>query len=104
VTYAVERRTAEFAIRRALGATEASIVQLVMRPSIRLAGAGAVLGIAAGAAIAKTLQSEFTGLAPIDLTLVIPAAAVLAAVVLAAAWLPARRAASIEPASALKQM
>ncbi len=103
VTYSVERRTAEFAIRRALGATDASIVQLVMRPSVRLAVAGGVFGIIAGTAIAKTLQSEFTGLAPIDLRVVAPAALLLGAVVVAAAWLPARRAASIEPASALKR-
>jgi macrolide transport system ATP-binding/permease protein len=104
VAYSVERRTAEFAIRRALGATDASIVQLVMRPSVRLAAAGAAFGVVAGAAIAKTLQSEFIGLAPIDLRVVAPAALVLGAVVVAAAWLPARRATSIEPASALKQV
>ena len=103
VAYSVERRTAEFAIRRALGATDASIVQLVMRPSVRLAAGGAAFGTIAGTAIAKTLQSELTGLAPIDLRVVAPAALLLGAVVVAAAWLPARRAAWIEPASALKR-
>ncbi|HYN06251.1 MAG TPA: ADOP family duplicated permease [Vicinamibacterales bacterium] len=103
VAYAVERRTAEFAIRRALGATEASIVRLVMRPSVWLLAAGAVLGCVAGVGLATALYSNFLGLAPIDLTVVVPAAVLLGAVVLAGAWLPARRAATVEPASALKQ-
>ncbi len=103
VAYGVERRTAEIAIRRALGATEASVVQLVMRPSLSLLAIGALLGSAAGVVAAKAMHSSFLGLAPIDLTVVVPAAAVLAAVVVTAAWLPARRAVSVEPAAALKQ-
>ena len=102
VAYAVERRRAEIAIRRALGATETSVVGLVMRPSLWLLGIGGVAGCAAGVAIAKTIHSEFLGLAPIHLSVVIPGAAVLTTIVVAASWLPARRAASVEPATALK--
>jgi len=103
VAYAVERRTAEIAIRRALGETEAGIIRLVMRPSLWLLGIGAAIGCVAGIVVTKALYSSFLGLAPIDLTVVVPAAILVAVVVVAAAWLPARRAASIEPASALKQ-
>ena len=103
VAYAVERRTAEIGIRRALGATEASVVTIVMRPSLRLLAIGALLGTGAGAVVAKAMHSSFLGLAPIDLTVVAPGAAVLTVVVGVAAWLPARRAASIEPAAALKR-
>lgn len=103
VSYAVERRTAEIAVRRALGATESSIVQLVLRPSLWLVALGGVMGCGSGVVAAKALHAEFTGLAPIDLTVVAPAAALLAVVVVIAAWLPARRAVAIEPASALKQ-
>jgi putative ABC transport system permease protein len=77
-------------------------VQLVMRPSVWLLAVGAVMGTFAGVVIVTVLHSEFTGLAPLDLTVVVPAALLIGAVVVAAAWVPARRAAAIEPASALK--
>ena len=102
VAYAVERRTTEIAIRRALGASESGILRLVMRPGLWLLATGATTGCAVGVAAARTLHSSFTGLAPLDLTIVVPAAAVLAPVVVIAAWLPARRALRHEPASALK--
>jgi ABC-type antimicrobial peptide transport system permease subunit len=102
VAYAVERRTAEIAIRRALGATEAGILRLVRRPSLWLLAVGAPIGTIAGAAIATVMHSEFLGLAPLELAVVVPAIAVLVPVVIVAAWLPARRALAIEPAAALK--
>ncbi|HVH56583.1 MAG TPA: FtsX-like permease family protein, partial [Vicinamibacterales bacterium] len=102
VAYSVQRRTQEIAIRRALGATEGDVLTLVMKPSLWLLAVGSVVGCAAGATAAKAMYSSFLGLAPIDLRLVIPAAALTTIIVLFAAWLPARRAAAIEPASALK--
>jgi predicted permease len=103
VAYAVERRIGEIAIRRALGATEGSIVGLMMQPSLWLLAVGTAIGCGAGIAAANVLHSEFTGLAPIEFAVAIPVAALLVIVVAIAAWLPARRAAAIEPASALKQ-
>ena len=103
VAYAVERRTGEIAIRRALGATENSIVGLMMRPSLWLLAVGTVIGCGAGVVAAGVLHAEFTGLAPIQFAIAIPAGALLVVVVAIAAWLPARRATTIEPASALKQ-
>lgn len=103
VAYSVERRTAEIAIRRALGATESSIRQLVMRGSLWLLAAGGAVGCIAGVAGASILQASFTELAPMDFTTILPAALVLVLIVACAAWLPARRASAIEPASALKQ-
>lgn len=102
VAYAVERRMVEIAIRRALGATEASILQLVMRPSLWLLAIGAVVGCAAGVVAARILQSQFSGFASIDLAVVLPAAGLLVPIVVAASWLPARRAVAIAPALALK--
>jgi ABC-type antimicrobial peptide transport system permease subunit len=103
VSYAVVRRTAEIALRRALGATEGSVMRFVMRPCLWLLAAGLVMGSAAGTLAATALQSEFLGLAPIDVKVVAPAVLLLGAVAVAAAWLPARRATAIEPASALKR-
>ena len=103
VAYGVERRTPEIAVRRALGATEVSVLRLVMRPSLRLLAIGGAIGSGAGILIAQTLHATIGGLAPLAITDVVPAAGVIAVVVVAAAWMPARRATSIEPASALKQ-
>ena len=103
VAYAVERRTAEIAIRRALGATEAGIVQRIMGPSVWLLAAGAAFGCVGGVLVTQVVHAKVTGLPPLDLRMVVPAALLLGAVVLTAAWLAARRAGSIEPASALKQ-
>jgi ABC-type antimicrobial peptide transport system permease subunit len=103
VAYAVERRTTEIAIRRALGATEASVQRLVMRPSLWLLAIGAPIGCAAGMIAATALHSTFLGLAPLDLRVALPAVAALTPVVVLAAWLPARRAIATEPAAALKQ-
>lgn len=104
VSYAVNRRTREMAIRRALGASDASIVRLVMRPSLWLLAIGAVAGSAAGLAGAAALHASFIGLAPLDPLVVIPAGSVLGIVVLAAAWFPARRAISAEPSAALNTL
>jgi putative ABC transport system permease protein len=104
VAYAVQRRTAEIGIRLALGATRASIVHLVVRPSLLVAAIGLVNGGIAGVAAGEVLHSQFLGIGPFDLMLVIPATVAFAAVVAAAAWLPARRASMIDPASALRQL
>jgi len=102
VAYAVERRTSEIAIRRALGATERGILQLVMRPTLWLLAIGAPLGCLAGIAAARLMHATFLGLAPIQLAIALPAAGLLVPVVVLAAWVPARRALAIEPAAALK--
>jgi macrolide transport system ATP-binding/permease protein len=103
VAYAVQRQTAEIAIRRALGATESGIVKLVMRPTVWLLGAGALAGTGLGVVASTLVHAEVIGLAPLDLRAAFPAAIAVGIVVVVAAWLPARRAAMIEPASALKQ-
>jgi predicted permease len=104
VAYAITRRTAEIAVRRALGASEANILRLVMWPSLSLLAFGAVLGCAGGVAAAVVLHSTFLGLAPLDLAAVVPALILLLPIVALGSWLPARRAIAIEPASALKQI
>jgi predicted permease len=103
VAYAVERRTSEFGVRLALGATPAAIVQLVMRPSLLLLAAGVVMGGLGGVVASRVLESEFLGLAPVTWTAMIPLALIFAAVAATAAWVPARRAGTIEPAAALRQ-
>ena len=103
VTYAIERRSSEIAIRRALGATESRILQFVMRPSLWLFATGGTIGCGAGVMAANVLHSAFLGLAPINPIAVVPVAALLGLIVVVAAWVPARRAIAIQPAMLLRQ-
>jgi hypothetical protein len=102
VAYAVERRTHEIGVRRALGAPERSVVVMLLKPAVLLISAGAVLGTGAGWTAASVLQSEFVGLAPLELSAGMPAIAAMLVVAVAAAWLPARRAAQVDPIAALR--
>jgi putative ABC transport system permease protein len=98
----VSRRTREMGIRLALGATPANLVRLTMRPAAMLIGVGVVVGAAAGIAIAQVIQSQSAGLPPLDLAAGIPIALAFAVVAVGAAWWPARRAGTADPARSLR--
>jgi predicted permease len=102
VAYSVARRTREIGVRVALGATERSVVNLMVRPAVLLIAAGSVFGAALGAVAAAALQSNFIGLAPIQPATGIPAMIVMALTAIAAAFAPAWRAARIDPNVALR--
>lgn len=95
-------RTRDFALRLALGAEPGDVVRLVLRESIRDLALGAAAGIAAGAALCALLASWLENVAPVDTTATAAAAALMIAVGLAAAWLPALRVLRIEPAGVLR--
>jgi predicted permease len=100
--HAVSRRTREIGIRIAMGARPSLIVRQVVGRSFRLAAAGLVLGAAASAALMRLLASQIRNVSPYD-TLTFGAAAVaIVAVSVAAALIPALRAAGIDPQTALK--
>ena len=97
VAYRVAHRTAEIGIRIALGAQRADVLWLIMRETVVLLGAGAVVGVPAALVATRLIKSQLFGLGPSD-----PATLVCATVALFAAgglagFLPARRAASVEP-------
>lgn len=98
----VSQRTREMAIRLALGAPRESLVRLVLRQAATLAGVGAVAGVALAAALAMLLQSFLAGLRPIDPAAFGSALLLLGAVMLLASWLPARRAAAMDPMHSLR--
>ena len=75
---------------------------MLLKPAVLLISAGAVLGTGAGWTTASVLQSEFVGLAPLELSAGIPAIAAMLVVAVVAAWLPARRAAQVDPIAALR--
>ncbi len=90
--YAVEQRAREFGIRRALGATPLQLRGLVLRQGAVVTAVGLMLGIIGALAITRVLSSLLYDVAPRDPSVFVSAAAVLAVVALAAAWLPAGRA------------
>jgi putative ABC transport system permease protein len=101
MAYSVRRRTRELGTRVALGAGRADIVRLVMRQGAIIALAGLTLGLAGGLAAARSLSAVLYGVPPADPLALSCAAIVLAMSAMAACYLPARRAARIDPAKTL---
>jgi putative ABC transport system permease protein len=101
-SYSVVQRTPELAVRMAMGADDFAIVGLVLAQALRLVGLGLFLGAVLAAMLAKYLASLIYGLSPWDPQAagLIAAAMVLAALV--AGWVPARRAAALPLANALR--
>jgi ABC-type antimicrobial peptide transport system permease subunit len=102
VAQGVLQRTRELAVRSALGATPRGILASVLSDGMRLAALGAAAGALGAVAALGVLRSMFDGVQPVDLVPAAGAAAVLAVAMLAATWLPARRAARLNPADALR--
>lgn len=98
----VSQRRQEIGVRVALGASRPSILKLVLRQGSVLIASGLLIGIALSLAISRTLASFLYEVRPVDLWSYLAAATVLVAVGLAAALIPARRAASIDPMEALR--
>ena len=86
----------------ALGAQRRNIVALVVRQGAALVAAGAVAGLLAAAAAGRILESFLFGVTPYDTLTFVGAPLSLAAVALAACWLPARRAARVDPMDTLR--
>jgi putative ABC transport system permease protein len=103
VAYSVRRRRREIAVRMALGARLEDAVSLVLRDSVAVVALGLVLGLVVALALGKVVESLLFGVAPWDLPSLAGGAALLAATTLAASWLPARRAARVDPAGVLKE-
>ena len=102
VAYAVAQRTGEFGVRVALGARARDITTLVLGQGLRLTLIGGALGAAGAVAVGRLLKSRLYGVEPVDLPTLGAVAALLAAAALLACWIPARRAARVDPAQALR--
>lgn len=100
--YSVTRRAREIGLRMALGATRRQVVHLVVRQSIGLAAAGVVLGVGLGLAGGQALRGLLYGIGPADPVTYFGAAGLFTLVAVAAAGGPARRAARVDPAVALR--
>ncbi len=102
VAYSVTQRTREIGIRMALGATRGAVGRMILGEGAWLAAAGIAIGLAGSAALAKVIQSLLFELAPADPPTLAGASLALAAMVLLAALVPARRATRIAPVIALR--
>ncbi len=102
VSYRTRQRTHEIGIRLALGAQKAEVLRMVLRQGILIVGFGLAAGILAAAAMARLIGNFLYGVSPLDPLTYLGAAALLAAVALLASYIPARRAARVDPAVALR--
>jgi putative ABC transport system permease protein len=102
MSYSVARRTNEIGVRVALGATTGSVTRLVVGQGTRLALAGIALGLAGALALSRVLESTLYGVSPTDVRTLATAAALLAGVAVLACYIPARRAARVDPVAALR--
>ena len=102
IAYAVSLETRSFCVRMALGATAGDVARFVMRRSVRLGVAGVLTGVLGAAAVAKWAESQFFGVSAIDPLTYAVAGGVLFGLGLLAGYLPSRKAARVDPVSALR--
>jgi putative ABC transport system permease protein len=99
----VRQRTAEIGLRMALGAAPNGIFSLVVGQGLRLSAAGIALGLVAAYAVTRVMSSMLVGVQPTDPPTFAVMAVMFALIAAAASWLPARRAASLDPTQALRE-
>lgn len=102
LAFATAQRTREIGIRMALGAQRWGVVRMVLGDMAKVAGVGIVVALPVSVALARTLKSQMFEVSAFDPITMIGCVLVTAAMVLAAAAIPARRAASVEPTVALR--
>lgn len=102
IAYAVAQRTREIGVRLALGASGGSVTRLVVGQGLGIAAAGALLGVVGALAATRVLGSLLYDVAPNDPATFAGMVALLMGAVLLASWIPARRAARVQPGDALR--
>ncbi|MBB5343739.1 ABC-type antimicrobial peptide transport system permease subunit [Edaphobacter lichenicola] len=102
IAYSVSRRTREIGVRLALGAQRSSVYQLILKEARRLTGMGILAGLICSVATASLMRKLLFGTQPWDAGVLAGVAGVLAVSALLASYLPARRAASVDPVEALR--
>jgi predicted permease len=102
ISYSVGRRTREIGVRMALGAQRVAVYQLIMRESLWLVGIGIAVGLLGAVAAATLVRGLLFGVRPWDASTLAAVAVVLSVFALVATYIPARRAARIDPMVALR--
>jgi len=103
LAYAVGRRTNEIGVRMALGGAASDVIRMVLRDSLWMVGTGILIGLPCAYAVARVLRTALFQLEPVDPPTAALSLLTLFAVALLAAWVPARRAARMDPMTALRQ-
>jgi ABC-type antimicrobial peptide transport system permease subunit len=102
MAYSVARRTREIGIRVAMGANRSAVIRMVLGEGLRLAGIGTVVGLLAAAGASQAIKGMLYNVNALDPVAFLGVPLVLVSVAALAVYLPARRAASVEPMKALK--
>jgi ABC-type antimicrobial peptide transport system permease subunit len=102
IAWTVRQRTREIGVRMALGAQRNAVLALVLHRGLRLASSGIVIGVIGAIALTRSLRSLLFGVGPVDLFTFTAVPLLLVLVALLACWLPARRAANVDPIEALR--
>jgi ABC-type antimicrobial peptide transport system permease subunit len=102
LAYRVNLRTAEIGVRMAVGARREEVVWMILKDSLLLTAAGVFTGVPLAMLVGRALTSSLYGVKPLDAVSYLLAVGALAAVALAASALPAARAASVDPLTALR--
>jgi len=102
MSYAIGRRTSEIGLRMALGASQSGVMRMVLYETAALLLAGATIGLPAAISAARLMRSTLAGVGPADPLSIAVALAVITAATLVAGYIPARRAARIDPMEALR--
>jgi putative ABC transport system permease protein len=102
LSYAVEQRTQEIGVRIALGARAEQVLEMVVRDGVRTQAIGLIVGLVGAAALTRLMQGLLYGVKPLDPITFVGTSALLLVVGLLAAYLPARRAASVDPTVSMR--
>ncbi len=102
MSFTISQRTREIGVRMALGAQRSDVFKLVVGQGLRLTATGLIVGLIAAFGLTRFLSSLLYGVSAIDLAVFVSAALLLGAIALLACYLPARRAISVDPLSALR--
>ena len=101
MSYVVAQRTREIGIRMALGAARGEVVRLVLGRGLRIVALGTSFGLIGAYAGARAIEQQLYGVAPADTLTFVSVPLLLVTVAAVACWVPARRAARVDPAIAL---
>jgi len=102
MAFAVSQRTQEIGLRLALGSGRQRVIWLILKEASLLAVIGLGIGLAGSVLVGRTMQTTLYGVSALDFSVIVSVAAILFVTALLASYLPARRAASIDPMRALR--
>jgi len=102
ISYAVSQRTQEIGVRVALGAQRGDVLRLIVGHGALLGGLGVLIGLAGGLGVTRFLRTLLYGVSPFDPVSFVGVAVLLTTIALVASYVPARRAAKVDPVEALR--